>query len=153
MADRKLQELESGLIKLTYVYHGKRFEELALKLPKPFSYEVNLPNDVLGYKFFLENGMTASSPNPGLDPIGPFRSYEVRDEHIEGVSGRVVTLVSSFCEHDTNFNPLLIACDVPAYRTGINLLKKVLSESGFNVDSSKWDDYKAWEEEMLKTFK
>lgn len=152
MHDIKLFGMEPGLIKINYSFRGNPQEELALIMTHSLADCVSLPNDALYYRGFLRDGMKHAIPNRGLKPMGPFSGPEVRDEHIEKINRRVIQLTPSFFDLEKNFNHLLIAGNSPYFRDAINEVKRTLSDVGFNVDTSTWENYKTWEAEKLKTF-
>lgn len=152
MQDKKLLEMEPGLIKIIYSFRGNRQEELALIMTRSLADCVCLPNNALCYRGFLRDSMKAALRTGGLKIIGPFSGQVIHDEHIEDIEGRVIQLGDSFFD-ETNYNPLLIACNSPYFRDAIGEVKRTLLGAGFNADNSQWDDYKEWEAERLKTFK
>jgi hypothetical protein len=151
MHDRKLQQIEPGLIKLVYSFNGDPKQEIALKMSYPLGQVARLPNDVLCYMYWLRDGMKCAHTG-GIKPIGPFGGHEVHDEHVENVRGKMITLTPQFCDFKVNYNPLLIPCNVPYYRSAIDELTRVLFEAGFDAKTSKWEDYKTWEIDKLKAF-
>lgn len=147
----KLSSIEPGLIKIDYSYMGKSQKEFALRLTSSLADCVLLPNDALDYRDFLRDGMK-SAVSGGIKVIGPFSGRVICDEYIECIDGRVVQLNSLFCNLNKNFNPLLIACNNSFFKDAISEMKETLLYEGFNVDNSRWDDYKNWEAEKLETF-
>jgi len=158
MFDRKLINLNPGLIKIAFPFRGNPQEELALKLsPKAadldlLSHQRGLPNDVLCYRFWLRDRMKMQ--DLGENYSGAFMGSNLRDEHIERVEGRVVFLNDSFSEKG-NIAELLIPSNLPytGFFTIRDELYDVLKAEGFNTDKSRWDDYKKWEAEKLSAFK
>jgi hypothetical protein len=149
--DRKLIEMEPGLVKLIFPNEDNLEEEIALKLTPFLTNYASLPNDVLCYRNFLREGMK-SAWSGGLKPIGPFSSLLIQDKYIEEIKNRTIKLNSGFCDFDKNYDGLAIPCTNPYFRDFIKEMKKTLLDAGFNVDTSKWDDYKTWEIEKLKSF-
>jgi hypothetical protein len=149
--DRKLIGMEPGLVKLIFPNEDNLEEELALKLTPSLANCVSLPNDVLCYRNFLREGMKAIWSG-GLKPIGPFSSFLIQGKYIEEIKNRTIKLNLGFCDFNKNYDDLAIAGNSPYIKDAISEMKRTLLDAGFNVDSSKWDDYKIWEIEKLKSF-
>lgn len=155
MQDRKLQTMEPGLVKITYSFESKTQEEVALIMTQSLADCVRLPNNCLCYRYFLRDSMKAIwqiGLKVGLNVYGPFSGHKVRDEDILGVEGRVIQLSPSFCDFEKNYHQFMIPCNSPYFIDAIDEVKRILSAAGFNADASRWDDYKKWEEDKLKSF-
>ncbi len=147
--NRRLKDIQPGLVKLKYQEMGEPQEELALIMTPELADSVLLPNNMLQYREFIRS-ITKSYREEFS--AGPFSGYIILDEQIKDISRRVIELNDSFGDFDNNYYPLLIACNHPHFKAAILELKDVISKNGFNVDSSNWEGFKRWEMQLLKEF-
>jgi hypothetical protein len=158
MFDSKLFDLEPGLLKINFTFNGNPQQELVWKLPPQLADLIfspqfgSLPNDVLCYRFWLRDRMKSKDMDNFYD--GPFMGSKLRDEHIERIEGRIISLKDSFFAGE-NIAAMLVPCNLPraGYYTIRDGLYDFLKSEGFDADNSHWDDYKKWELERLSTFK
>jgi len=153
--DRKLLDLEPGLIKITYQFNGDHTaEELALIATPSLADCLGLPNNALQYRFFLRDSMKNANMRgvKGIKPFGAIGGLEFHDQHIESVEGRTIKLAPSFYDFKKNHNHLVVGCNSPYFKDTIAEIARTLSGAGFNAEDSTWDDYKTWEIGKLKEF-
>ena len=152
--NNRLSNLEPGLIKINYSFNNSPKEELALITSQDLGYLAGLPNNAFCYRFFLRSGMKSANHKGerGFKPLGAVSGFEIYNEHIENAEGRVIDLNSSFSDMKTNLNHRLIAYNSHCYPRAIVEMKSCLSDAGFEVDHSTWEDYKVWEKEKLRDF-
>ena len=117
-------KLEPGLIKLDYLFNGHPNEELALIMGNSLARQLNLPNKVLCYNYFLRTEMKGKERSSYMRTA--FSGPEVRDEYIQGIEGRVVKLNPSFANFDNNFNPLLVPCNSPYFQDAIHEVERTI---------------------------
>jgi hypothetical protein len=150
--NRKLLGMEPGLVKIVFPYNKDIEEEIALILSPFLADCVCLINNAVPYEYFLRESMKAATPFKGLKIIGPFSGHKFIDRCIEEVNDRTIKLNTDFYNFENNFDSLLIPCNSPSFKEVINEMKKALCNYGFDVDNSRWDDYKIWKAEKLKAF-
>jgi len=146
----KDEKMDSGLIKIISPSKHGRFEEIALVLPDNLAEKLNLANNILCYRATLKDFMLASNTNGGVNAHGAFSGKEIRDEAIDNIEGRVVTLKAEFTSPYSGFKPILIPLNHPEFNNTIDTIKKALHTEGFDVDSSRWRGYTCWETDKLR---